>query len=382
MSFETTDLYLAMQNAKYRTAEEKLKEIVKQSKNLEDAIKKSLIVVCETLKVEKGKLWVYEKYSSGLIKSLTLYGMKESEKSSVVYGEGVVGETVRSGLAKIVNNQSVEISKRKYKYFNGLYIPLNYKGETFGCFEIIDKLDDSEFNDKDLELANSLSYIFTNSIIENNVQFDFIGKKEKREQLLKGLSLDEKEIVALFININSYSLLIGRAGPKKTAIIMNTIYMLLSNIVEANGGFVDKFMGNEALVLYNSPKKIKNPIENAIKTAIQIKKEKFDILKKVKDEYNVELSFSFGISYGNACVGTLGNNNGYYFYTAIGDCVNIANKLSRIAKNGEILVEKTIAKEIRNKAVVIKTNKAFKYRELEEIEMFRVDSLDSTNKLR
>ena len=52
------------------------------------------------------------------------------------------------------------------------------------------------------------------------------------------------------------------------------------------------------------------------------------------------MTFRIGITTGAAIIGNVGTNE-LFNYTAIGDVVNLAQRLQNSAKSGEILIEKT-----------------------------------------
>ncbi len=52
------------------------------------------------------------------------------------------------------------------------------------------------------------------------------------------------------------------------------------------------------------------------------------------------MTFRVGITTGEAIIGNVGTNE-LFNYTAIGDIVNLAQRLQNSARSGEILVEKT-----------------------------------------
>ncbi len=62
------------------------------------------------------------------------------------------------------------------------------------------------------------------------------------------------------------------------------------------------------------------------------------------------MSFRIGISTGPAIIGNVGTNE-LFNYTAIGDTVNIAQRLQTVAKPGQILIQKTTYDIIADKIV-------------------------------
>jgi class 3 adenylate cyclase len=66
------------------------------------------------------------------------------------------------------------------------------------------------------------------------------------------------------------------------------------------------------------------------------------------------MAFRIGITTGEAIIGNVGTNE-LFNYTAIGDVVNLAQRLQSSAKSGEIMIEKTtydiVSEHVRADAV-------------------------------
>ena len=61
-------------------------------------------------------------------------------------------------------------------------------------------------------------------------------------------------------------------------------------------------------------------------------------------EYEFDVGFGIGVSYGYATLGTIGAET-YQNYTAIGTVVNVASRLSDMADDDEVLVTQRVKTE-------------------------------------
>ncbi len=77
----------------------------------------------------------------------------------------------------------------------------------------------------------------------------------------------------------------------------------------------------------------------AARAALNIARSVQDIHRAIEDT-SLHMIFRIGISTGPAIIGNVGTNE-LFNYTAIGDTVNIAQRLQTVAKPGQILIQKT-----------------------------------------
>jgi class 3 adenylate cyclase len=84
-----------------------------------------------------------------------------------------------------------------------------------------------------------------------------------------------------------------------------------------------------------------NPADNAIRAAIEMQMATEEMMKQRGDAGLEIFKIGIGINTGEAIIGNIGSSN-RMDYTVIGDCVNVAARLERMAKGGEIIIgEKT-----------------------------------------
>ena len=117
---------------------------------------------------------------------------------------------------------------------------------------------------------------------------------------------------------------IARHGP----ILVVAPYLLVKH-----GAFIDKYIGDAVMALFNVPIRHDDHARRAMLAAGELE----SALKSLSARFGLSLQASVGIATGFARVGRLGSEDNKD-YTAIGDAVNLAARLQGKAGTGEILV--------------------------------------------
>ena len=105
--------------------------------------------------------------------------------------------------------------------------------------------------------------------------------------------------------------------------------------IKANGGTIDKFLGDGVMALYNTPLPQPDHALRAVRTAINIR----DALPAFHQDLDplFRLGVNFGIHTGQAIVGNVGTPD-LMDFTAVGDTVNLASRLQGLSENSQITV--------------------------------------------
>ncbi len=142
----------------------------------------------------------------------------------------------------------------------------------------------------------------------------------------------EQEIVILFCDIRSFTMLTEAQLPYDIVFLLNRYFAIVGQAVERAGGRLDKFIGDGAMALFGLRGSPEDACRNALKAAARIVSE----IERLNDELSAELSMplrvAIGIHSGPAIVGAMGYGN-VKNLTAIGDTVNVASRLETIAKD-------------------------------------------------
>ena len=109
-----------------------------------------------------------------------------------------------------------------------------------------------------------------------------------------------------------------------------------------HGAFIDKYIGDAVMALFNVPIRYEDHARRAILAATELG----SALQDLGARFGLSLDVSVGIATGYARVGRLGSEDSKD-YTAIGDVVNLAARLQGKAGAGEILIAKQVTPSIR-----------------------------------
>jgi len=119
----------------------------------------------------------------------------------------------------------------------------------------------------------------------------------------------------------------------------------MTDVIIANGGTIDKFMGDCIMAFWNAPLENKKHRELAVKTALQMQTELAMLNKDLEKESLPKINIGIGINTGEALVGNMGSEQ-RFDYSVIGDAVNLASRLESSSKTlGKTLV---IGEETKN----------------------------------
>lgn len=142
---------------------------------------------------------------------------------------------------------------------------------------------------------------------------------------LAELGVERALVAVMFADIIGFSRLSQRTDPETLAAQLTDFYSLMDEVVNEHGGVVDKFGGDSVMALWGTPARPStNPGRSAILAAL-------DYIRMQKDEPDVKFACGIGINVGQAVVGNIGTTRRLN-YTAIGDTVNLANRIEDLTR--------------------------------------------------
>ncbi len=169
------------------------------------------------------------------------------------------------------------------------------------------------------------------------------------EQLMSQTDLPQlggeiQEITVLFVDIRGFTPLAETLDPRELVHILNTYLAVAADAMLKNGGTVDKFMGDSAMALFNTPAPQTDHVLRGVRAAAEIQQGQRRLgTNPIYDG----LSFGIGLHTGKALVGNIGTAQLMNF-TAIGDCVNVAQRLQGMSHGGQILLSQDSYLRVRD----------------------------------
>lgn len=142
---------------------------------------------------------------------------------------------------------------------------------------------------------------------------------------------EERVLTVVFSDIRGFSTLVEHMDPAATADLLNRHFELLSNCIEAEGGTVDKFMGDSVMAFWGAPEEQPDHAERALRAVAAIQKAMQIENSRQRNAGEPVVSIRVGAHTGPVVVGNIGSKNRVN-YTVIGDTVNVAARLEAMAK--------------------------------------------------
>ena len=148
------------------------------------------------------------------------------------------------------------------------------------------------------------------------------------------------EMTVVFADLSSFTEMTGRLGATTTYSVVDEFLRLASTTLMSHGAFIDKYIGDAVMALFNVPIKHADHAAAAVAASAKLQ----ELLPELSGRLGIPLHASIGIASGFARVGRLGSDD-IKDYTAIGDVVNQAARLQAQAGPNEILVSQDVYRE-------------------------------------
>ncbi len=166
------------------------------------------------------------------------------------------------------------------------------------------------------------------------------------KEILQGqvhLGGEEKVVTVLFADIREFSKISEKMLPHEVITMLNQCMTKISHIIDAHGGVIDKYVGDEVMALFGAPVETQDSASQAVICAIEIQLalEKWNLERKRQGLPPIEMGI--GIHTGVVVAGNMGAENRLN-YTVLGANVNLAARICSSAKEREIIIsEDTLA---------------------------------------
>ncbi|MCF7821594.1 MAG: FHA domain-containing protein [Mariprofundaceae bacterium] len=238
--------------------------------------------------------------------------------------------------------------------------PIMHDGEFFGVVHMDGQKGVSTFTRKDLQLfvgiVQSVAMAVANAHLIRKIEHDARSKAQFErllspsvvEQVMSGKITLEKggklrDVTILFADIRGFTPMARRIKATDVVAMLNRYFEMIVDVVFSHGGTVDKYIGDEIMVLFGAPVKMDHPADRAVACALEMQSalENFNLDRDRHGDDKIEIGI--GINSGEVVVGAIGSSHTMQ-YTCIGDAVNIASRLTETAKAGQVVIsEHTLA---------------------------------------
>ncbi len=182
--------------------------------------------------------------------------------------------------------------------------------------------------------------------------------KEIVDQLLEAneaafFAGENKQLCILFSDIRGFTSYSENRKPAEIVKRLNEYFEAMSAEVVAEGGIVDKFIGDGMLAFFGVLNPEGNPSIAGMKAALRMETRLQELNKKWLAEGGPAFRIGIGVHTGEVMVGNIGSRSKTEF-TVIGDAVNLASRLEGKTKefDATVIISDTIYRQEKDHIVV------------------------------
>ena len=158
------------------------------------------------------------------------------------------------------------------------------------------------------------------------------------------LASETVEVTVVFLDICGFTALAEKLPPTDVVSLLNTYFDLIVQEVIAQGGHVDKFMGDAVMAVFRGEHHLDRAIDAALSARAAL--QRTDAVLPAGFEYRPEVSI--GVNTGEVVSGNIGSASLKRLdYTVIGDVVNMTQRLQSAAKAGQVIISEAVFLQVK-----------------------------------
>lgn len=135
-----------------------------------------------------------------------------------------------------------------------------------------------------------------------------------------------RDVTVYFSDVVGFSSISEGMQPGELVALMNRYLSAMTDIIEAHGGFVDKYIGDAIVAVFGAPVEGVDDAARAVRAALACSAELTRLNQAAAASNSAILAHRVGLNSGPALVGNIGSRRRFN-YTAMGDTVNLASRL-------------------------------------------------------
>ncbi len=156
-----------------------------------------------------------------------------------------------------------------------------------------------------------------------------------------------RTMTVLFSDLRGFTTLSEGMTPEQLVDVLNKYLHEMTDIVFAEGGTLDKYIGDAVMAFWNAPFDQKDHAARGVRAAIRMKTKLSEMNTSGAFPSGITLKVGVGLNTGDMVVGNIGGEK-RYDYTVIGDSVNLASRTESLCKEygAEIIITQNTRQEL------------------------------------
>ena len=156
------------------------------------------------------------------------------------------------------------------------------------------------------------------------------------EQLVKNperLSLggEQRTLSIFFSDLQGFTGISEGLNPQQLTALLNDYLTAMTDIIQGEGGTVDKYEGDAIIAFWNAPLAQEDHAERSVRAALRCQAQLAKMRPELRQRTGKDLFMRIGLNTGPVVVGNMGSHNRFN-YTILGDAANLASRLEGVNK--------------------------------------------------
>ncbi len=142
---------------------------------------------------------------------------------------------------------------------------------------------------------------------------------------------ERRELTMFFSDLQGFTAISETLSPEDLTALLNEYLSAMTDIIQEQGGTIDKFEGDAIIAFWNAPLDMDDHAVRGVRAALLCQDTLKAMRPVLKERTGKELLMRIGLNTGYAVVGNMGSRT-RFDYTMLGDAVNLAARLEGVNK--------------------------------------------------
>ena len=142
---------------------------------------------------------------------------------------------------------------------------------------------------------------------------------------------ERKMLSIFFSDLEGFTGISEGLDPEALTHLLNIYLTAMTDIIQEEGGTVDKYEGDAIIAFWNAPLEQPDHATRCVRAVLRCQAKLAEMRPSLREQLGKDLKMRVGVNTGFAVVGNMGSHS-RFDYTMIGDAVNLAARLEGINK--------------------------------------------------
>jgi adenylate cyclase len=342
-----------------------LAKAIALARDLDEILENAMDMIFSVLKAERGVIMLLDS-ETGELRPKVIQDRSGKAEKEINISSTITNRVIRDKVAMLTDDAMLDprfqkgLSVMMLNIRSAICSPLWDEEGVSGLIYIDNLATTYAFTEDDRDLltavANQIAIAIRQEELREKVQHEAIIRSNLeryhspdvvnlilRSGEILGLEVRASEVTVLFIDIQGFSKLSERLPARDIANLLNNYFEICTRIIFEHKGTVNKFIGDAVMAIFGAPIAHENDARLAIEASLSILKNLNDLQETLPEDqrFNVRI----GINTGEVVAGNIGCAQRME-YTVIGDAVNTASRLEKVAPLNSIVIGEETAKRV------------------------------------